>query len=75
MTNAKKFTPEWVSVDDELPEEDGDYYCKLLYGKEWYARVVMFKDGNWIDEEFDENVVMFFDCLLPAPPEKAKETI
>lgn len=59
--------PQWISVDERLPEDDGHYLCYTTDG--YYNFCVYYGDGEWMildQEDLAQNVTHWMP--LPEPP-------
>ncbi len=62
---------EWISVDAEHPEEDGNY---LVYSPEYYGVCLMlFHEKKWWADESSPTSGNSHWCNIPSPPNKKGE--
>ena len=63
--------PEWISVDDRLPEDDSDTLAYLQIGEEGRIYPANYAKGVWFDCSFDTPVTESTTHWMPIP-EKPK---
>ena len=67
----------WISVEDKLPEDDGDclvwYRCDTVFGKSESWGIAHCSRCDWYTKHLDgDNIVVLHWQPMPEPPETKK---
>ena len=60
--------PRWISVEDRLPEHDGQYLCVTKINGLYYHQIHLWHGGEW---RWVPDVLFWMD--LPPMPEEVQE--